>query len=367
METSSARSAKEAPPGDRSGRAGRKRLEHRALVERARLLMVGLAAGDSLGSTSELKHRSDMPFLFEEYGDSDWPYRQAGGGPFNLEPGDPTDETESAMCIYRSFLELGSFHPEEIIHRLIRWKRGHPTGIKADMVSALSWAACSDRWWEGSLHEYRRSPNRYGNTALARNGVVAGMARTLEEGFRYSLHQCLLTCFAPVPVICCCAQTYLIMDMLAGGVPGEDWRRDFDLLLRLWLDSDRDGVLEIWRQEIGGELDSVLSRFMNTRVEPDGWNPLEHDWGASYDNVMLTFRIAMWALRWSLRSDGRMECRTAISGRAFRRSGPWTLGWVALLGHHSDTYGAATGPLIAAAHGGVPEGMTSGLSVLRRL
>ena len=40
------------------------------------------------------------------------------------------------------------------------------------------------------------------------------------------------------------------------------------------------------------------------------------------------------------------------------------LGWVALVGNDSDTYGATAGPLIAAAHGGLPAEMTDSLSAV---
>jgi len=42
------------------------------------------------------------------------------------------------------------------------------------------------------------------------------------------------------------------------------------------------------------------------------------------------------------------------------------LGWVAMIGHDSDTYGAAAGPLIAAAHQGLPSELTAGLAALKQ-
>ena len=43
------------------------------------------------------------------------------------------------------------------------------------------------------------------------------------------------------------------------------------------------------------------------------------------------------------------------------------LGWVALIGHDSDTYAATAGPILAAMHGEPPEGMTGGLAAVERL
>jgi hypothetical protein len=40
---------------------------------------------------------------------------------------------------------------------------------------------------------------------------------------------------------------------------------------------------------------------------------------------------------------------------------------VAMIGHDSDTYGAAAGPLIAAAHGKTARELTQGLEVLEEI
>jgi len=53
--------------------------------------------------------------------------------------------------------------------------------------------------------------------------------------------------------------------------------------------------------------------------------------------------------------------------QSFFRRGAFVLGWVALIGHDSDTYGASAGPLVAAAHGGLIKELTAGLAALQDL
>ena len=51
----------------------------------------------------------------------------------------------------------------------------------------------------------------------------------------------------------------------------------------------------------------------------------------------------------------------------FEWTGPWALSWVAMIGHDADTYGATAGPMIAAAHDGLPEEMIHGLAALAQV
>ena len=66
--------------------------------ERFRGALLGLAFGDALGTTIEFK----TPGSFEpmEY--------MVGGGPFDLEPGQRTDDTSMALCLADSLIESGA-------------------------------------------------------------------------------------------------------------------------------------------------------------------------------------------------------------------------------------------------------------------
>jgi len=78
--------------------------------------LVGLAVGDAVGTTLEFKR----PGSFEPITD------MVGGGPFNLEPGQWTDDTSMALCLAKSLIECEGFDAHDQMNRYIRWyKEGY--------------------------------------------------------------------------------------------------------------------------------------------------------------------------------------------------------------------------------------------------
>jgi ADP-ribosyl-[dinitrogen reductase] hydrolase len=75
--------------------------------------MIGLAAGDALGTTVEFK----SPGSFSPLTDI------VGGGPFGLEPGQWTDDTSMALCLADSLIENKGFDPKDQMERYCRWYR----------------------------------------------------------------------------------------------------------------------------------------------------------------------------------------------------------------------------------------------------
>jgi ADP-ribosyl-[dinitrogen reductase] hydrolase len=85
-------------------------------LERYRGAMLGLAVGDALGTTLEFK----QPGSFPRHED------MTGGGPFDLQPGEWTDDTSMALCLAESLDETGGFDPVDQLTRYRRWFReGH--------------------------------------------------------------------------------------------------------------------------------------------------------------------------------------------------------------------------------------------------
>jgi ADP-ribosyl-[dinitrogen reductase] hydrolase len=85
-------------------------------IERYRGSLLGLAAGDALGTTLEFKR----PGSFDPIEDI------VGGGPFGLRPGEWTDDTSMALCLAESLLERRGFDPIDQLQRYVRWHRqGH--------------------------------------------------------------------------------------------------------------------------------------------------------------------------------------------------------------------------------------------------
>lgn len=99
-------------------------------IERYRGCLLGLAAGDAVGTTLEFK----SPGTFSPINDL------VGGGPFGLEPGQWTDDTSMALCLAESLIEQKGFNPSHQLEKYLQWYRhGHLS----------STGKCFD-WW--SLH-----------------------------------------------------------------------------------------------------------------------------------------------------------------------------------------------------------------------
>jgi len=78
--------------------------------------LVGLAVGDALGTTLEFM----PPGTFASISD------MVGGGPFDLLPGQWTDDTSMALCLAESLVEYQGFNPKDQMERYVRWyKNGH--------------------------------------------------------------------------------------------------------------------------------------------------------------------------------------------------------------------------------------------------
>ncbi|HSJ10156.1 MAG TPA: ADP-ribosylglycohydrolase family protein [Longimicrobiales bacterium] len=80
--------------------------------DRVRGGLIGLAAGDALGTALEFK----PPGTFEPITD------MVGGGPFRLAAGMWTDDTSMALCLAESLIERRGFDALDQMQRYIRWR-----------------------------------------------------------------------------------------------------------------------------------------------------------------------------------------------------------------------------------------------------
>jgi ADP-ribosylglycohydrolase len=87
-----------------------------ALRDRAVGALLGLAVGDALGTTNEFSPPGSFVPLTD----------MVGGGPFNLAPGQFTDDTSMALCLGESLLACAGFDAHDQATRYRRWWReGH--------------------------------------------------------------------------------------------------------------------------------------------------------------------------------------------------------------------------------------------------
>jgi ADP-ribosylglycohydrolase len=83
---------------------------------RYRGALLGLAAGDALGTTVEF----EAPGSFEPL------TTIVGGGPFHMKPGEWTDDTSMALCLAESLIERHGFDPVHQLDTYVRWfRQGH--------------------------------------------------------------------------------------------------------------------------------------------------------------------------------------------------------------------------------------------------
>lgn len=81
------------------------------LSDRYRGCLLGLAIGDAVGTTLEFH----APGTFAPITD------MVGGGPFNLKPGQWTDDTSMALCLAQSLVEKNGFDAVDQMQRYCRW------------------------------------------------------------------------------------------------------------------------------------------------------------------------------------------------------------------------------------------------------
>lgn len=133
--------------------------------DRFRGCLLGLAAGDALGTTLEFK----APGSFAPIDD------MVGGGPFELRPGQWTDDTSMALCLAHSLLYRQGFDAADQMNRYCNWYRhGYlsSTGTCFDIGNTVR--AALERYLQGGpAFSGSEDPRAAGNGALMRLAPVA--------------------------------------------------------------------------------------------------------------------------------------------------------------------------------------------------
>ncbi|MDH6348128.1 MULTISPECIES: ADP-ribosylglycohydrolase family protein [Brevibacillus] len=135
------------------------------LRERYAGSLLGLAIGDALGATLEFR----KPGTFEPLTE------MIGGGPFDLQPGQWTDDTSMALCLAESLSETGRFDPEDQMNRYLAWYRKGYMSCK-DHCFDIGNATKEALWrYEQTGQPYSGStdPRTAGNGSIMRLAPVA--------------------------------------------------------------------------------------------------------------------------------------------------------------------------------------------------
>jgi ADP-ribosyl-[dinitrogen reductase] hydrolase len=293
------------------------------LIDRYRGALLGLAAGDALGTTLEFRHPGTFKPLIDI----------VGGGPFNLEPGQWTDDTSMALCLAESLLERNGFDPVDQLQRYVRWfRQGHhsSTGSCFDIGNtvrdALRRFERTGGAWCGST-----DPHAAGNGSLMRLAPIPlFFMRDPETAIARAADSSRTTHGAAEAVDACRYYTGLIIGALQGVAKG-------DLLAPMFTP-----VSGSWEQEpLAPKIDEV-ARGSFLRKDPPEIR------GTGY--VVSSMEAALWAFARS--TDFRDGALLAVN-----------------LGDDADTTGAIYGQLAGAFYGveSIPENWRSRLAALDTL
>jgi ADP-ribosyl-[dinitrogen reductase] hydrolase len=287
-------------------------------IERYRGCLLGLATGDSIGTTLEF----NPPGSFTPIED------MLGGGPFRLAPGQWTDDTSMALCLAESLIECRGFDPIDQLERYVRWYRqGHlsSTGRCFDIGSTVREALLR-------FEETREpccgstDPMTAGNGSIMRLAPVPLFyARSPQEAIEQSGQSSRTTHGASAAVDAC---RYLGA-VLAGAVNGVSKEE--------LLSNRYSPIPGYWAANpLVPEIDEIAAGSFKRRQPPEIM-------GTGY--VVRSLEAALWAFNHG--ASFREGCLLAVN-----------------LGNDADTTGAVYGQIAGAFYGeaGIPKSWRSKLS-----
>jgi ADP-ribosylglycohydrolase len=282
----------------------------RRFLDRARGCLLGLAAGDALGTTVEFCAPGSFAQVTEI----------VGGGPFSLEAGQWTDDTSMALCLAESLLECRRFDPVDQLQRYVRWwEDGHLscTGRCFDIGATVSKA----------LTRFKRTGEPYpgaadgwsaGNGSIMRLApVVIFYAATPRKAIDYAAASSRTTHRTAEAVDACRYMASLIAGLLAGRSRDEVLAPRYEAVPGLW---DREPLVRLVAKIRQGS----FRERQPPQVRGSG-------------HVIASLEAALWAFA---RSDSFEEgVRMAVN-----------------LGDDADTTGAVFGQIAGACYGmsGIP-------------
>ncbi len=177
-------------------------------ADRAKGALLGLAVGDALGVPLEFEER-DVHSLVTE---------MIGGGPFDLRPGEWTDDTSMALCLADALIANPQLDERELMRRFVRWWRkgeNSVNGICFDIGMATE--AALARFEETGEVVVNTDPNRAGNGSLMRLAPVAMVAGgDVDLAVDLARRQSACTHGAQVCLDACGLYAELLVEAIAG-------------------------------------------------------------------------------------------------------------------------------------------------------
>ncbi|EIK67853.1 ADP-ribosylglycohydrolase family protein [Pseudomonas synxantha BG33R] len=184
------------------------------LMDRYRGSLLGLACGDAVGTTVEFMPRGSFSPVTD----------MLGGGPFNLKPGQWTDDTSMALCLAESLLHKGGFDANDQMGRYLNWWKcgylsstGECFDIGMTIRDALAMFQQTGDGFSGSTNPYSA-----GNGSMMRLAPVVLFYFPDLENIRHFTAQSSRTTHAAQEAIeCCQLLAEAISNALNGASKGE--------------------------------------------------------------------------------------------------------------------------------------------------
>ena len=191
------------------------------MTDRACGALLGLAVGDALGTTNEFKtmHAPAFPQL------ASGPVTTiVGGGPFGVVPGQVTDDTQMACCLYASLKARGHFDAADVAKRYVAWAKkafdiGNQTVATLSLVG--SGTSASDA---GRTYWVQTGKKAAANGSLMRTAPIAALlADSIDDVRAAALGDSAITHFDPRCRLSCAAYDVAIAAAISGANANQMW------------------------------------------------------------------------------------------------------------------------------------------------
>lgn len=308
-------------PADEAGEVAI--MSDREPLDRFRGCLLGLAVGDALGTALEFS----PPGTFEPVHDI------VGGGPFDLKPGEWTDDTSMALCLAESLIEKRGFDPVDQLERYLRWRDEGYCSVTGRCFDIGNTVAASLRRFETTREPYPGStdPASAGNGSIMRLApVVMFYASVPRKAIDFAAASSRTTHRAREAVDACRYMASLMVGLLNGRAREDVLSADYEAVPGLW---DAEPLTRTVAKIRRGS----FKERMPPQVRGSG-------------HVIASLEAALWAL-W--RSSSFEEGALAAVN----------------LGDDADTTGAVYGQIAGAAYGlsGIPAGWLDKLAWRERI
>jgi ADP-ribosyl-[dinitrogen reductase] hydrolase len=179
------------------------------LLDRYRGCLLGLACGDAVGTTVEFSPRGSFAPVTD----------MAGGGPFNLQAGQWTDDTSMALCMAASLTHCKGFDAVDQMNRYVNWWRyGYYSSTGECFDIGMTTAAALQRYLNtGDPVAGSREPHAAGNGSLMRLApVVLFYHPDAEQARVHARRSSELTHAADEAIGCCELFADILINALSG-------------------------------------------------------------------------------------------------------------------------------------------------------